>query len=123
MILGVIPLPVHFFLPLNISHQFAAIVLVLIAGVYMGYAFRDGRMHVILIELGVACLFAAAGLLGINGYPIAIVFAFSAHGVWDVLHHNFIDTQMPRWYIPFCAVYDWVAALGLLLIWTVYFPS
>ncbi|KZL16140.1 hypothetical protein [Pseudovibrio sp. Ad26] len=121
LILGILSLTAHFFLPLELSHQFAAIVLVLIAGVYIGYAFKDGRMHTILTEVVVASLFGAAALLGLNGYPMAIVGAFVAHGLWDVLHHNLIDTHMPRWYIPFCAVYDVGAALGLLAIWMLYF--
>lgn len=68
IVLGILPLPIHVLLPLELSHQLAAITLVLIAGVYVGYAFKDGRIRSVLIELPIAVLFSAAAWLGINGY-------------------------------------------------------
>jgi hypothetical protein len=118
IVLGIVPLPVHFFLPPELSYQLAAITLVLIAGIYVGYAFKDGRIRSLLIELTTAIAFSAAGWLGINGHPSAIVIALALHGLWDILHHSLIDTEMPRWYIPFCAAVDWVMAASLLAIWT-----
>ena len=119
LIVGLFPLPVHFLLPTEISHQLAAITLVLIAGVYLGYAFRDGRIRLVLIELVGAVGFTAAAWLGINGYPSIILIALALHGFWDFLHNNFIDTEMPRWYIPFCAVVDWILSGSLFVIWYV----
>lgn len=120
-VLGVAPLPLHFFLPKDISYELAAITLVLIAGIYIGYAFKDGRPKTIFLELSVAILFAAAAWLGMNGYPLLIVAALAAHGLWDLLHHKIVATDVPRWFIPFCAICDWIMAAGLLLIWT--FPD
>lgn len=117
IILGIVPLPVHIFLTPDLSHQLAAITLVLIAGIYVGYAFMDGRVRSIFIQLPTAVAFSAAAWLGINGYPSFIVTALVLHGLWDVLHHNLIDTEIPRWYIPFCAAVDWVMAAGLFFIW------
>lgn len=117
IVLGILPIPAHFFLPLELSYQLAAITLVLIAGVYIGYAFNDGRIHTFLIELATAIGFSSAAWLGINGYPSLIILALAMHGFWDLLHHNLIDTQMPRWYIPFCAVVDWIMAASLFAIW------
>lgn len=117
LVLGVMPLPLHLLLTETLSHQVAALTLILIAGVYLGYAFQDGRLRIILIELTIATCFLVAGWLGINGHPELIIGAFVAHGVWDYLHHPLIDTQMPRWYIPFCALYDLAAGAGLALIW------
>lgn len=117
VMLGILPLPVHVFLDPIFSYQLAAITLVLIAGVYIGYAFKDGRTHVVLIELSIALLFAAAAWIGLNGLPYVILAALVFHGFWDVLHHSLIDTQIPRWYIPFCAVVDWIMAASLFVIW------
>ncbi|MEO1638958.1 MAG: DUF6010 family protein [Pseudomonadota bacterium] len=117
VVLGIIPLPIHFWLSPELSHQLAAITLVLIAGVYIGYAFRDGRVRSIVVELSTAVGFAVAAWVGINGYPSVIIAALALHGCWDVLHNNLIDTDMPRWYIPFCAVVDWVMAVCLFMIW------
>lgn len=119
-VLGVLPLPIHYFLPLPLSHELAALSVVLIAGVYLGYAFMDERLKVMLIELTISFIFFAGAWIGINGFPILIILALFLHGIWDLLHHNLIDTKMPRWYIPLCAVFDWITALALAVIW--YFP-
>lgn len=119
VVLGILPLPVHLLLSAELSHQLAAITLVLIAGVYVGYAFKDGRVHSILIELPTALVFSAAAWLGMNGYPDFILAALALHGLWDLLHHRLIDTEIPRWYIPFCAAVDWVMATSLFIIWNV----
>ncbi|QBF31411.1 DUF6010 family protein [Thalassococcus sp. S3] len=117
VLLGLLPLPVHMFLPAGPSYQLAAITLVLIAGVYLGYAFKDGRAKAISIECIGAAAFATAAWLGLNGYPLAIVIALALHGVWDVLHVKLIDTDIPPWYVPFCSFVDWIMAAGLYLIW------
>ena len=117
LVLGVFPLPLHLLLSATQSYQVAALSLILIAGVYLGYAFQDGRTHVVLTELTVATIFLIAGWFGMNGLPILIVGAFFMHGLWDYLHHTVIDTEMPRWYIPFCAIYDFAAGAGLATIW------
>jgi len=117
LVLGVLPLPIHLFIPLERSYELAAITLVLIAGVYIGYAFKDGRPKIIILEFATALAFAGAAWLGLNGYPLAIVGALLAHGGWDLLHHRIIKTDIPRWFIPFCVICDWIMALGLMLIW------
>lgn len=118
LVLGLLPLPLHLLLPLALSHQLAALTLVLIAGVYMGYAFKDGRTKAILTELVTALAFTAAAWAGLNGAPMVIVAALALHGLWDSLHHSLIDTAIPRWYIPFCATVDWLMAASLLAIWS-----
>lgn len=47
----------------------------------------------------------------------AIPLACVLHGAWDVAHHRLVDTAMPRWNIPFCAVFDGVFAAGLVAAW------
>jgi hypothetical protein len=116
-LLGVLPVPVHLFLPARLSYELAAITLVLIAGIYIGYAFKDGRPRTVFLEFSIALVFAAAAWIGLNGYPYVIVAALAAHGLWDLLHHNLIKTDVPRWFIPFCVICDWVMAASLTLIW------
>ena len=96
----------------------ASLTLALIAGVYLGFALSDGRLPVMLTELFVALAFTAAALGGAMSWPVWIAVALGAHGVWDWAHHRErVPTRMPRWYVPFCAVFDWVYAAGLLGIW------
>src|SRR3954466_4530972 len=55
--LAVLSLPLHLFLPAQTSVLLAALTLALIAGVYLGFAFVDGRLSVMTTELcGRACL-------------------------------------------------------------------
>ena len=58
-ILALITVPVHAVLPFWWSHQLAALVLALIAGIYPGFAAVDGQLKYLIIE----CL-GAAGFIG-----------------------------------------------------------
>ena len=116
-VLGVASLPGHLFLDHTTSVLIAALTLVLIAGVYLGYAFSDGRVKIIAMEGTVAALFTGAAFYAVTTQPWAVPVAYVAHGAWDVLHHRHVGTTMPRWYVPFCAIYDWVTAAGLTAIW------
>jgi hypothetical protein len=89
-----------------------------LAGVYLGFAFADGRLSVITTELFVALGFTGAALAGVSLWPAWTPIAIAAHGFWDWAHHHErVPTRMPRWYVPFCAIYDWIYAAGLLGIW------
>jgi hypothetical protein len=52
--------------------------------------------------------------------------AYIAHGIWDYAHHegskfasrSWKFVVVPAWYPPFCALYDWVAAATLAVIWS-----
>lgn len=116
-LLAVVTLPLH----LPVSHAesvlTAALVLTLIAGIYIGFALMDGRIRWLIVEAIVAMLFVSAAVTGVQHWQWTIPIAYAVHGCWDWAHHRTIKTKLPRWYIPFCAIYDWVAAAGLALIW------
>ena len=118
-LLATFSLPAHFILPDVISHQLAAVVLTLVAGIYVGFAVQDGRMKVIATEGSVALFFAAAALVGMAFWHWTIVLAYVLHGFWDLAHHRSVDTAMPKWYVPFCALFDWVFAAGLIAAWAI----
>jgi uncharacterized protein (DUF697 family) len=115
--LALATLPLHAVLPHQMSVALAALMLAAIGAIYVGFALRDGRTRAIATEIIVAALFFVAATIGLTVDPWAIPVACFAHGVWDAAHHRHVDTAMPRWYIPFCALYDWVFAAGLALIW------
>lgn len=110
-------LPLHALLPHRLSVELAALMLAAIGAIYIGFALRDGRSSAMTTEITVAVLFLAAAAIGLAVQPWAIPAAYFAHGLWDAAHHRHVDTAMPRWYIPFCAIYDWVFTAGLALIW------
>jgi hypothetical protein len=115
--LALATLPLHALLPHRLSVELAALMLAAIGAIYIGFALRDGRTHAMTREIIVATLFLATAAIGLTVNPWAIPAGYLAHGVWDAAHHRHVDTAMPRWYIPFCALYDWVFAVGLALIW------
>ena len=116
--LALVTVPLHAFIPFWWSHQLAALVLALIAGIYVGFAVLDGRTRIILVELMVAFAFIAFACAAMIYDPIWLPLGYVAHGLWDALHHSpLFDTKMPRWYIPLCAVYDIIAGAGIWLIW------
>lgn len=116
-LLAVASLPVHFVMPIRASEHLAAITLALIAGIYVGFALQDGRLRIVATEVGIALAFAGCALLGLWITPWAVPAAVALHGVWDLAHHRHVTTAIPRWYVPFCAIYDVVFALGLAVAW------
>lgn len=109
---------VHLLLGREASILTAGIVVAMIGAVYAGFAMSDGRPRVILIETVVALAFGAAGLAGVLVSPWFIVAATAAHAGWDFLHHRPGPlAKTPRWYIPYCVVYDIGAAAALAALW------
>jgi hypothetical protein len=89
--------------------DFFAVILVLIAGVYIGFAIEDGRRNKLVIEVAVALGFVALVLLGMWKWPWLIPAGYFLHGVWDLLHHPLkIGARVRKWYPPACIAYDWL---------------
>jgi hypothetical protein len=87
---------------------FLAILLGMIAAVYLGFALVDGRVRTIAIECGATVLFAGVATMAlVTQEPIALALGHFGHGFWDAIHHRRgLDTAMPWWYVPACLGYD-----------------
>ena len=90
-----------------------ALGLVLIAAVYIGFGVADGRGHVIAIESTVAGLFVVVAAVGVSGSAWLLVLGLAGHGLKDLWQHRTQFVRNTRWWPPFCATVDWVAA-GIL---------
>lgn len=105
----------HALLAPPIGNAFAAVLLGALGGVYLGGALHVGAKPEIAVTstAAVLCiLLAVAGLLG----PAWIIPAgFLLHGVWDWVHHAMERRTVGRWWPPFCAVYDAIVGLYLLV--------
>jgi hypothetical protein len=114
-------LPIHLLVDHDISNLLAGLTLAMIGAIYIGFALTDGRRALIYTEALVAMLFLAASIASVLWSPWVAVGGFVAHGFWDFAHDHGVNTTMPRWYIPFCAFYDWVFALGFgaILLWKI----
>jgi hypothetical protein len=92
-----------------------ALGLPLIAAVYIGLAVADGRARVIAVEVVVASVFVVVAGLGATGSLWLIVAGLVGHGLKDVWQHRVQFVANTRWWPPFCAAVDFVAA-GLIAI-------
>ena len=105
--------------------QFAALLLALIAGAYIGFAVTPGHDAQpgagLDIALTIGFLVMAATTLVREPRQALTVLAltFAAHALFDVAHRPgaLADGIAPRWYLISCAVYDvYIGALCYLPI-------
>jgi hypothetical protein len=95
---------------------FHSVALAVIGAIYVGFAFSDGRLGIVILELAVGTGFVVLALLGLWLAPVFIAVGLVLHGVWDLAHRpRGIKTKLPAWYPPFCAAYDFVFA-GVFLV-------
>lgn len=96
----------------------AALLLAMIAGIYIGFAVNDGRLSRIILEASVAVLFVIFAMWAVMNAPMMLPAGYIAHAVWDFLHHTALfKVKMPTWYVPACVVYDVMIGVGIWLIW------
>jgi hypothetical protein len=91
-----------------------ALLLGVIAAVYVGFAVADGRPHVIAIESVIAAVFVLVASVSVTGTAWLLVVGYAGHGLkdfWQERRHFVVNT---RWWPPFCACVDWVVALVLI---------
>ena len=87
-----------------------ALVIALIASVYVGFAVADGRPPVIAVEIIVAGVFIVIAATAVTGWVWLIVLGYFGHGCKDLWQHRSHYVANTRWWPPFCAVVDWIAA-------------
>jgi hypothetical protein len=87
-----------------------ALGLVLIAAVYIGFSVGDGRPKVIAVETGVASLFVVIAAAAVTGPGWLLVAGLAGHGLKDLWQHRTGFVANTRWWPPFCATVDFIAA-------------
>ena len=92
-----------------------ALGLALIAAIYIGFAVADGRPHVLAVETAVASAFVVVAAAAVTGTAWLIVAGLAGHGLKDVWQHRTGFVAGTRWWPPFCAAVDFVAA-GLIAV-------
>lgn len=90
---------------------FHSVTLAVIAAIYVGFAFSDGRISIVILEVAVGTIFIVLALLGLWQAPVFIAAGLVLHAFWDLAHRpKVVPTKLPAWYPPFCAAYDFVFA-------------
>lgn len=92
--------------------QVAALVLVLGAGAYVGFAIAFESRLGTGLDIALATGFFVVAALATTRDPrvalTALALAFGAHALVDVLHQVGVlpDDVAPRWYVTGCAIYN-----------------
>ena len=90
---------------------FHSVSLAVIGAIYVGFAFSDGRLAIVIIELTMGTGFVVLALLGLWQAPVFLAIGLVLHAFWDLAHRpRGITTKLPAWYPPFCAAFDFVFA-------------
>ena len=99
-----------------------ALGLALIAAIYIGFAVADGRTEVVAVETVVASLFVVVAAVGVTGSAWLLVAGLAGHGLKDLWQHRTRFVANTRWWPPFCATVDVVAAALIALAIVVDLP-
>jgi hypothetical protein len=95
---------------------FHALVIALIAAVYIGFAVADGRAKVIAVEVAVASVFVVLAAAAVAETAWLLVVGYAGHGFKDLWQHRRQFVANTRWWPPFCAAVDWLVAATLAVL-------
>jgi hypothetical protein len=87
-----------------------ALMVTLIAAVYIGFAVADGRTNVIIVESTVVGAFFIASASAVVATPWLVVALYLAHGSKDLWQHRTQFVRGTRWWPPFCFAVDMTVA-------------
>ena len=92
-----------------------ALLLAMIAGVYVGFAVADGRPRVIAVESSVTAAFVLLAAAAVTGSAWLLVLGYAGHGLKDFWQHRSQYVSGTRWWPPFCAAVDFLVAVVLVV--------
>ena len=92
-----------------------ALLLSLIAAVYIGFAVADGRPRVIAVESVVTGVFLVFAAAGVTATVWLLVAGYALHGLKDFWQERRRYVANTRWWPPFCAAVDWLVAAVLIV--------
>src|SRR5512134_1912654 len=75
---------------------FHSVCLAVIGAIYVGFAFSDGRLAIVIIEVTVGTGFVVLALLGLWQAPVFLAIGLVLHAFWDLAHRpRGITTKLP----------------------------
>ena len=92
-----------------------ALLLALIAAVYIGFAVADGRPRVIAVESSVTGAFLLLAAAAVTGSAWLLVLGYAGHGLKDWWQERTHYVAGTRWWPPFCAAVDFLVAAVLTI--------
>ena len=89
------------------ERAFYPTVMIVVASYYVLFAAMGASSRTLIIESAVASGFLLVAVLGYRRNFWLVVAALVGHGVFDFVHHLFIDNPgVPRWWPGFCLAFD-----------------
>jgi hypothetical protein len=102
---------------------FYPIVLIVIASYYVLFAAMGASSRTLIIESTVASGFVLVAALSFKRNIWLVVAALTGHGVFDLVHHFFINNPgVPHWWPGFCLAFDGVLG-GFLAVHLIRHPE
>jgi hypothetical protein len=93
------------------ERAFYPTVMIVIASYYVLFAAMGASRRTLIIEIVIASAFLLVAVVGFRKNFWLVVAALIGHGVFDFIHHFFIDNPgVPHWWPGFCLAFD--ALLG-----------
>ncbi len=94
------------YLPTFQALDFFAILLSLIAGLFIGFSLADGRVDKIAIEIGFSLVVCACALFGMWKWSWLIPIGYLLLAIWSGWHHFFyFGARVKAWFAPMCTLY------------------
>lgn len=101
----------------DITMDFLAMILAASGGIYWGVAASEAARRVKAMEALAGLAFVFMAVLGLSWSSLWTAAGFALHGGWDLLHHpRRIRTGLRGWFPPFCATFDFLVAIFILLL-------
>lgn len=99
---------------LDRDRGFYPTVMIVIASYYALFAVMGASTPALVLESLAGAAFLAAAILGFRWSLWLVVGALAAHGVFDLVHGEFIfNPGVPGWWPHFCLTFDVTAAVYL----------
>lgn len=118
LILGICSIIYLISLPKLAIAQHSAIVLSAAGAVYIGFGLAESKISLAIIETLSGVIFGVVAIIGAIRFPLILGIGFLFHAVWDCLHHQkVVKTRVTPWYPPFCAVYDCLVGIFLVVVY------
>lgn len=92
-----------------------ALLLAVIAAVYIGFAVADGRPRVIAVESSVTFAFVLLAAAAVTGSAWLLVLGYAGHGLKDCWQERSHYVAGTRWWPPFCAAVDFLVAAVIVV--------
>jgi hypothetical protein len=98
------------------DRAFYPTVAIVVASYYVLFAAMAASGRTLGIEIAVACGFLLLATIGYKTSLWLVAIAIVGHGVFDSVHHLFIENPgVPHWWPGFCGVFDVIFG-GLLAV-------